>query len=488
MTRLLLALLLIWGGATADASAGSFSKTIPTTSGPIVISFDGKSYILTSGSEQRPLPGSIDDNILDAAISGGHVVCSRAACITTSGGETTTTDLPPDQGLVEIVGVGKEAFGLFARRIDDRKDALPLAGESVFRVCRIGGAGCEDVPADVIPYRLRDDGGRAAYSEARTASDFALMLAFDLDRASSNPWLSATDNRDGRIDWAVAYFLEALASIAHNDPGFSSDFAPVRSAASDKMRAFVAHLTSKPPAELLTSTRYSIGHVPMLSIMSFSRLARALARSRIAPPEAVAALAAEMKSPSHVIERVVTMNGRTELRVVKGSPIWSDGANVPWNFQSAYVTGLAAVAPLTNEAAAMVRQFAADEKLSSLPRTWHYAGGDFKNGWSAANGVSSNTPDWAGETGNIAHISYRSMDAIALVAAYRAGVGGVTAEMISHIARLVEDGMLYPHVLESLHPGERHTITFRAARLYARSATPSELQNQVWAIASLLGR
>lgn len=91
---------------------------------------------------------------------------------------------------------------------------------------------------------------------------------------------------------------------------------------------------------------------------------------------------------------------------------------------------------------------------------------------------------WGGQkTSNlIAHISYRSMDALALLEAERAGIPVPFGR--ARIAELIETGYLYPFVSEGMSAPVK--IPFHIARHYARSSLPWQFENQAWVLGGLI--
>ena len=469
-----------------------------TESFSLAFSKDGSGYDLYSSKgvkvEGFHLPGGPDNNPLELSLPNGRLFCIQAACGLLKSDGANIIPLPAGKSLLELATIGSEAFGLFQKDFDDRSAPIPDPSEPVFFVCPITAGGpCEDVAPDAIPYRLHESEGRPAYDAARTEADLAALLSFDLERVSKNPLVEARDNKAGRIDWSVVYYLDALASLASDAPELPPSFSPAIKDAKRRLKAGVQRLAVQDPAQLLTSTRYSLGNTPILSILSFGRLARAIKRSEpVVGADTVLGLLGklcdELVDPSRTIERVSTDHDRPELRFRKGVPFWADGANAAWNFQSAYASGLAALGELRADtpAARMISLFIAEEDLTSLPQKWHYSGGDLRDGWTKEQNVSTNTPDWKGDKGNIAHASYRTMDAIAIVAAYRAGAVDVPGTLLDHLRALVEQGYLLPSASEELFLiGKKPIIPRHIARLHARSILPHQLQSQIWAIGAL---
>jgi hypothetical protein len=121
------------------------------------------------------------------------------------------------------------------------------------------------------------------------------------------------------------------------------------------------------------------------------------------------------------------------------------------------------------------------EPLSSAT-VWSYWWGLGTTGWTSSQAVSVNTPDYPGSSG-IAHITYRSMDAAALLALDRKRPGSLTSATIENFRALTARGQLLPSVNEEFQRrGETVNLDARVAMRFVRSAAPWEIQSQVWAL------
>jgi hypothetical protein len=139
----------------------------------------------------------------------------------------------------------------------------------------------------------------------------------------------------------------------------------------------------------------------------------------------------------------------------------------------------------------MLSQFILDQNLLSLPDDWNYSGGDIFSGWTLDQKVSSNTPAWNGDKTNTqtAHISYRTMDAMALMSADRAGYFSLPDHLKQHLFSLIDRGRVWPFAMEEAHRhGHRLAMDQTTAQLYARTVHPYDLQSQVWVIPILAER
>ncbi|MFO1269634.1 MAG: hypothetical protein U1F25_19850, partial [Rubrivivax sp.] len=107
------------------------------------------------------------------------------------------------------------------------------------------------------------------------------------------------------------------------------------------------------------------------------------------------------------------------------------------------------------------------------------------DGWSGGAGVSVNTPAYPGYRDR-AHISYRSLDAIALLRLAALSPAAVPAEVVANIRRLVAQGSLLPWVGSELaRAGMPVALDEAVAYRHARSAGAWEIEAQVWALERL---
>ena len=116
---------------------------------------------------------------------------------------------------------------------------------------------------------------------------------------------------------------------------------------------------------------------------------------------------------------------------------------------------------------------------------WNYCSGRCQDGWTATDAVSSNTPVWEGNKTRTAtaHISYRTMDARALLDATALWKLNDLGWSASYVRDLVERGRLYPSAAAPLaqfgvRPGLGTDLQLR----YGRSTIPYETHSQVWAL------
>ena len=116
---------------------------------------------------------------------------------------------------------------------------------------------------------------------------------------------------------------------------------------------------------------------------------------------------------------------------------------------------------------------------------WNYWWGKAYDGWREADQVSVNRPSYVGAKGR-SWISFRSIDAMAGLAAARYLDNPTAASLISSAEHLVAQGKLYPFVsYELLRWNRLPTLQRDVAMEYGRVSSPWEVQNAAWALRGL---
>jgi hypothetical protein len=431
--------------------------------------------------------GGIDSVFYDAPIRGGMASCAERGCILFD--RATPRVITPSawsrRELIEIAGDGTRAFGLFQLAPDDRFDTLPTGKAPVHFVCSIAiNSACEPLPPKVpAELSIVDGRWRVRYAENRDGRIAVLMR--DLERSPEQRQIFDV-NYEGRITWSQVYVLEGLIDILSSREPFPP--------------ALVAHAQERLSAELdgiaalgriepwFWVKRYSLARQPIASIVHLGRISSLVDRALLLPEigdysRLSETLIAELTS----LEQTMEERKGASFAIKRGVPFWLDGGNVPWNFQSAWIEAMARHGQSRDAVAGMVRLMIEQERLARLPVTWRYMWGSAHDGWTPADNVSTNTPDWEGnktlDAGGLAHISYRTMDARALLAAHRFLAVPLPPGFIDQLQRLVQRGRLTPSLSPDLIAlGRRPQLDDAIARMYSRAGRPIQIQNQFWAL------
>ena len=361
-----------------------------------------------------------------------------------------------------------------------------------------------------IPFGLHTAHGAVRLRFASSPRSLAAMLRFDLQRANAG-WLEyGTDNVEGRIPWSQIYYLNGFLDfllLAGDRPSDWGAFTPV-----------LADMRSRLDQEVPTALRhwqqgryatraFTVDRSPALFAVQTSRLllladryARELKGARRLPGHR--SLRAAVPALTGHIEVLARRGqdprwlrpGTPYLMWPKGSAFSFDGVNAPYNHQNEWAYALVrtgAGGRSSTVARSIVAHFV---RLIApggrLPRdgTWDYAWGRAYDGWSKADGVSTNLPEYAGD-----HIqavaSFRSIDAMSALAVAPLLDPATRSRLRSSAARLVRKDKLYPFVnYELRRSGSDVRLPTAVARRYLRVSSPWELQSAAWAYAAELDR
>jgi len=456
-------------------------------------------------------PGGMEANLYSVDYQNGRAVCQNMDCrllTVDGGGGVTESALPINLNsadfspiVVELASDGTSAFALIKREFDDRLQPRPTANDPIFFICPVGtGVACTEWQQGGTPFDLTVTNGAFAVRSATSADERAEMMRFDLERLRQTGVTTLGENNvEGRLAWSAVYYLNGLTTLAAESSGLGASFASLRDDADTRLELSLDLIAEQfgQPDPGMSSKRYSLNRESTVTLLHISRIGRALLRAEELGVYQITqnrdAIFAEMLPTADTLEQVVTdpATGRVEFRIKRDAPFYSDGANTPWNFQNGWTDSLAflnRVRPdLTGSfrsvAQSMINQFILDEGLAALPNDWNYSGGDFFNGWTAADDISTNTPDFPGDKINTAtaHISYRAMDAVALIEADREGFVTLDPALRSHIGDLVDQAYVYPFVMEAFAAdGRTLNMPDHLAQSYRRISYAYDLQSAAW--------
>ena len=301
-------------------------------------------------------------------------------------------------------------------------------------------------------------------------------------------------NLEGRVAWSQAYYLNALAQLGGKLlPGLAAagNWADLRQRAGQELALLARRETT---AAGYASKRYSMQRSELTFALHLGRIARTLEVGADAGHDSSSLgalrkrLSARLLALDGTLERAASRDWQgmrfATLELARGADFWCDGANVPYNFVSANVLGL--LANGSNEAqrqraASLMAPLLALEGLQTAD-TWNYWWNQGFDGWLVSDDVSTHTPGYAGSRGR-AHISYRSIDAAAVLRLAAVQADAVPAATVLNLRRLVANGGLLPWVNEELaRMGSPQTLSAGSAYRHARATGTWEIQAQVWAL------
>ena len=467
-----------------------------------------------SKGEPRLIAGGIDlESGIDSLVYGrifedNITICAEIKCVDVSrGGKVkywSTSDLR-DYEFVEVAFGNEDIYAIVRKKWDDRLNGKINENSAEFFLAKLSSKRASLVPIldDGIPYALSVEGGSPIWKVASSSEGLRTLFAYDIARMRNGGLIDFGDNNlEGRVSWSQVYYLNGLISVASGELAFTDkkieEYARNRVAAEIELIAQLGN-NDFPGYK---AKRYSIDREPLLFALHLGRISHLFARAireKIEAPSLKSALEKikkELFSLEHTVEGPIDcllprhIKCKT-LAYRAGYPFWADGVNVPYNYISGYVDGLLSVdegKQSVGIALNLLRPILVEEKMQELPETWRYWWGQGQMGWSYKTGKSLNTPEWPGNAAgmDLAHISYRSMDASAILKLHDKLKNTSLVKEVAHIRSLVSKGMLYPSVNESFAQRElRADIELTVSKRFSRSAQAGQIHSQVWALSAL---
>jgi hypothetical protein len=442
----------------------------------------------------------MDARYRDQRVGNEHLLCAQAACVVISKDKTGSfshkelrrPEWSP-RSLIELYSGRNELRGLFRLDFDDRFKSPPEDTEIIYADCGIWPeGGCKDVPVGKIPTGFTADG---TLKFLNACSDVEALLRKDiLGMPGHGLTFTGMNNHEGRIPWGQVYVLDGMLDVIERLALPQGQFDRLRQEMRQRIVIELAWWmgllqTEKP---WLWSRRYSLERADIVSAVHLGRMTRVAGRAQKAgikiPADLLHSLIGIMTKLDQTLEEIKGQR----LTIRRGVPFYLDGSNTPWNYQSGWIEGLAALSKLVppdgqieTVAQAMVRDFIQIEVEQKRPNLWQYCTGPCYDGWKESEGVSVNTPDWEGNKTrtSTAHVSYRTMDARAVLEAKAAWKMDGLEWFPEYAKGLVERGWLYPMLGAPLTQfNMQPKLSQSSIAVYGRAAIPFDLHNQVWAM------
>lgn len=465
--------------------------------------FSFESEQVTQIASNLPLGGV--DNILQARVSDNNVdVCTLNKCLRIGANKAIESWSHPiliDHEIVEIKFSEKNAYALL-RRAADHVTGNPDYSLPPFKIVSLPYPGTNRVSFtylvadDCLPFRLQSENGIPNWSCAKTPSELAEVFKGDIQRIPhSGLGDLGLNNSEGRIAWSLVYSLNALLYL--------NKFHTPKIAANLDWN--IEKLFLRDALELIarqgidtelgySSRRYSQNRTPLLFALHLGRILQLLSDSKFLGhgsnniTKALISINKEMRTLNSTAEMRTTLDSYSTLAYRKGIDFWADGSNVPYNYISGYVHGFLSTRQHTEDEVLEMKNLLLpliENEISSNSNHWNYWWGHGTKGWSRNDSISSNTPEFSGSSGT-AHISYRSMDAMAVLRLAKIKPSIVDQKVLDKIRYLISNGYLLPFVnQETIESGGSVKINRKVALYYARSASPTELHAQLFALESL---
>ncbi len=387
-----------------------------------------------------------------------------------------------------VLELAQDSGAVFA--LVHQPDQVGKLFRSAYSLCSINLSGephsCKTIPKDVIPWGLSVKNATPEYKLLRFGDNPYDLLRHDLSNLSVSGMGSlGKNNSEGPLAWGLPYYMNGLATFVLQD-------SPLADEAATRLRLELAALRPilDNPYPGLSSRRYSLDREPLFFALHEHRLWRAMSRAATALGQPISSLAGDAANDlpglkERHIEAYDPALDIGSLRLRHYYPFWLDGVQVPWNFASAIISGYASsdivVPERERQAKKWITEFMMAEGLlsSNRPKRWNYSAGELQDGWTNKVFVSSNTPKFKGGKAE-AHISYRSMDAEAMLAAMRRGWVDDEADLLDYLKQLLAEGELYPFLREEAAIADV-PVSRREALKYLRPLYYSEVQASPWA-------
>lgn len=419
---------------------------------------------------------------------------------------TMISEARPEGCLRIVEAVKLEAGpGLLCQRLPE--------GETYFLVAP-KGIEVDAISKGQLPGTLRVEGTRLSVEALTDTSSLREQFVMDLQRGQNGGLLDlGMDNIEGRIPWSQIYYLNGLIDLLghlRTDPRMAKTFGALAGDLRLRLDLELALLLRHWREGRFATKTFTVDRSPAYFAVQTSRLLLLVDRYLDELPGPWTARLDDLSAIRrrvHCLEDHIDQLARggeapswmardaAHLRWPKGSAFSFDGLAVPFNHQNEWAyavlrTGPETSCPLAVEAAAdIIRHFvdrvAFDGKLP-LNGVWPYWWGRAHDGWTEIDGLSVNKPVYAGDHSN-SWISFRTIDAMSLLAASESLPIGWRENVLATTSHLVRNGLIYPFAAYELErAGTQKALLPGVSLRYARYSSPWEIQNAVWALRELV--
>jgi len=449
--------------------------------------------------------GGIDTNFVIAAAGEAFLIAGENRIVRISRGQPTLewdTSTIRDYEIVEIEFDANEAAAIVRRRHDDRKDGCLTETFAGYHLASIDprGSALVAIKEEGVPWQMRWTPDGPKFQLARKPAELGAVFLHDLNRMRHGGIMDlGGNNLEGRVAWSQAYYLNGMLTML-SGPLLKHipEAEPVlRKRIAIEIQLLARLVVSDWPG--LMCQRYSVGREPLCFALHVGRTLVLLLRAKkvLGSNKIVSAAIVKLQhsfaDPTACVEVPGTDSERGQtfqtLAYQRRFPFWADGCNVPFNFLSGIVCGLLGETPsdeAIQQGESLMQPLLQLELSDQTKFTWRYWWGRGDTGWSRDDSVSVNTPSWGGNKSGVADISYRSIDAMAVLALARCRPGSVSPATVSHLRNLTSNGWLWPHVNQELElTSSPAPLSRNAAMRFSRSSTAAGLQSQPWALADL---
>ncbi|MBV6274055.1 hypothetical protein KVP09_14215 [Alcaligenaceae bacterium CGII-47] len=453
--------------------------------------------------------GGIDTQIYGIAGDFGIDICGENFCYSIGSDrkvEKWDTSFLSSDEFVEVRFTPGRAAAVIRKRYDDRLQSDFSTDYSKYSVINFDKHGLnqrKEIEAGA-PYDLTWDKQTIFYRKAVSREDYLEMLLFDLSKMRFRGLLDfGTNNLEGRVAWSQAYYINGFLSLLNGYGPNLSEAAReyLRKRVVEELSLMAGLCDNDYPG--FEVKRYSIDRENTLFALHLGRVLDLFSRadfmvaSNQRIQECKAKIKTELTSLKNTVEKIhassLNDNSKMTMRYRYGYPFWADGANVPFNYISGYVAGLLSFDRSVDDirvAKQLSQPLISEEFENEFPILWRYWQGVGDAGWKASDHVSLNTPSYVGNKRAMAHITYRTMDAYALLKLHEADQNVVSNALIDHFRALIRDGRLLPSLNEVFMDAGQDPVLMASEVVsrYSRSVYAYELESQVLVLGQLTRR
>ncbi len=347
---------------------------------------------------------------------------------------------------------------------------------------------------DEIPYGLTYKDGEIGYYLAQDSESVRNLLEYELSRMNNNGLIDiGVNNLEARIAWSQTYYLNGLMALIDMNESFDIGFEGMAKRVSLELEGVVRACESDYP--YLFARRYSLDREPILFALHLGRIAALVGRgvelSLVDGQKCLSRIKNDLLSLERTVEKAYPDPDKPDnIKYGAGFPFWADGANVPYNFISGFLGGFLFLDSYYGYEYLLSQIMSGPFGQKPYPEVWNYWGGVGNDGWSSGE-VSVNTPEYDGNQDAKAHITYRTMDAAAIVHCYYVDACDfeIDSELIDHFRGLTSKGALLPSINDVwLRYGQVVPLNNEENAVFVRtrSSTHHDFYSQVFALLSIL--
>jgi hypothetical protein len=362
--------------------------------------------------------GGIDSELIRVESDSKHIYCDEGKCIEVISGKTPHYEIIialPNRKIMEIVIVDNYRFGL-----------LSFDGESYY-IGEVSGGQVLSEKVINASYDLSYTRGELVATEVNNKTDLINSFIFDYERFDEVSGLTwGESNAEGRLAWAAFYYwggFSYLTNVANVSIGLQ-----IKQRLHQEVS--LAFLEGTSIEKRILSKRYSLNRRPLLFMMHVGRMLTSLELINRYTSYNVSKYIEDLEELMISGDFIEEFDETRRLNdpdyfgenlhagwfyFNKGVDFWADGLPIPFNYVSAICTENH-TSLLLEERCYESISYLEEEVVNAKGKKWRYWPGELANiGFSESSGVSINTPNWSGNKNAIAHSSYLSMDAIALI-------------------------------------------------------------------------